>query len=466
MSLNFKEILLFTSLFIVNVILKDTTISIILTIGQCLYVISLFLKGKIQDAVFWHFIFMLTSFAISGGIDEDVVKTGYFSTKLVGNITLSYVIAIILYVNSARRRPSEIKEHISHFKYLRNVLTYFLCSGVLLGILGVVFSDYYIGTLIGYSVYIFVVWIHACLLINVNTNSFLKKCYEASISLLIASILSTLFNYSYGVTTEYSVYETTVSSSLSQFSIILIFFVKELKMSQKILVSTLLTLSLLISILSGSSGKFFLYLGCIGVIYLLRQRNGGKKSGIVKAGVLLGGVVVISFAFMQEESLFAAKLGQFISMGALFHGQIEDIEASPYIRVASMLNIYLENIKNPIYFCLGRGFGGYFQDILNLFPNVVLTQDAFADIYVASGKYPTAHSTFNLVPLFHGFPGLFMIFRVILMYIKDGIKGSNLAVASVIWLLFMFYFDIQLAVIGLFLLYSSHYFAIIQNATD
>ena len=209
-------------------------------------------------------------------------------------------------------------------------------------------------------------------------------------------------------------------------------------------------------ILTGSAVKFFINYSIVALVYVVnRIRN--KGFGFIPAlGII---VVAVTFAssLLTEESMFYMKFDQFRSLGSLSSGNIENVGSSPYVRVASMLNIYSENLKNPIYFFVGRGYGGYFQDDLHLFTSLDLTAGAFSDEAVAKGKFPTAHSTFNVVPLLHGFGGFALVLLLVFQYFKRSLKQSPLSLVGVLWLFFMFYYNIQTAIVGVFFLYSSEF---------
>ena len=451
-KLDYREIFVFSCLFIINVLLMSSPLSFVVTAIQALTIFYLLYRDRVHDAAFWHFIFIMTSFAVSGGDDEIVLKTGYFSTKLIGPVTLSYLISIIILLFTFNK--TQTRSSLGIFSKMLRVFVYFMVSGVFFGAIGCLFKDYFINTFIAYTVYITIIIVHILILKNLSNEFFIRKCYKSVISILIAALFSTIFNWAIGLRSEYSIYEMTISSAVADFSILLFLFLPQFK--NKILVLILLLGHLFVLITTGASGKFFLNAGVVGIafVFSLIKQKGFNFSYLLALGVfalLLGSNLIV------EDSLFSRKLNQFLSLGSLASGSVEDVGTSPYIRVASLLNIYLENIKNPLYFIFGRGYGGYFQDSLGLFEGWDLSEGAFADDAIRLGKFPTAHTTFNMVPLLNGFVGLFLVFKLVWSYFKRSITGSPLALTAVLWLLFMFYFNIQIGIIGVFLLYASEY---------
>ena len=462
-KLNYRKLLIFTGLFILNAMLKDSMLSFVLTGIQVVMVLYFLFGNKINDATYWHFIFMATSFAVSGTGEEEVLKTGYFSTKLVGPITLSYVIAILLCLISYSHRKNRTPIHL--FDRMRKVFLYFLVSGVFLGSIGCFFFDYFSNVFVGYTVYITLVLIHVIILENLYSQSLLKEFYDSVIPLLTAALISTIFNWIAGMTREYSIYEMVVSSSVSYFSIILILFLNKLSFNVKVLIVCLLFVYLFILVQTGAPGKFFINASVIGLVLVI-NRIKHKGFGFIPALGLVAVMFVFASVFVTEDSLFFHKFQQYTSIGvSLSSGRIDDAGSSPYIRIASMLNIYYENINNPLYFFLGRGYGGYFHDSLHLFSGLDLTVGAFSDEAVRLGKFPTAHSTFNTIPLLNGFIGFFLILQIVYSLFKRSMGESPLSIAGILWLLFMFYYNIQMGVIGVLLIFASEYEMQVEKVT-
>ena len=229
-----------------------------------------------------------------------------------------------------------------------------------------------------------------------------------------------------------------------------------MKVKEKTIIVGLLLLYLWVLIKTGAPGKFFLNVSVVGSVYIIK-RTRQKGFGVIPILGLLAVLFSFSSGLVVEDSLFSNKFNQFRSLGSVTSGSIENVGSSPYIRVASMLNIYNENLKDPVYFTLGRGYGGYFEDNLHLFAGLDLSAGAFSDDAIRLGKYPTAHSTFNLVPLFHGFIGLIILLILVYRYFERSIRSSPLSIVAVLWLLFMFYFNIQIGIIGVFLSFASEY---------
>ena len=102
MKISYHNVSIFTSLLIINILLRDSTLSFVLTGAQVVFVLQFLLRNRIQDAAYWHVVFMITCYAVTGDEEGFVLKTGYFSTKLFGPITLSYLVGVLLYLCSLK----------------------------------------------------------------------------------------------------------------------------------------------------------------------------------------------------------------------------------------------------------------------------------------------------------------------------------------------------------------------------
>lgn len=454
MKISYYKVLIFSCLLIINILLRDSTLSFVLTGAQVVFVLQFLFRNRIQDAAYWHIVFMITCYAVTGEEEGFVLKTGYFSTKLFGPITLSYLVGILLYMCSLKRTKNNMDGTL--FKRMYKYFGLFLLMGITMGGIGLVLSDYFLKSFVGYTVYIIVLLIHIGILINIFSNNFLQRCYESVLPLLLAALISTIFNWIYGFGHSYSIYEMVDSSPVANFSILLIFYLPKLSYKDKLIVIILLFVYLYILVLTGAPGKFFLNASIVALVYVV-NRIRHKGFGFIPALGIIAVAITFASSYMIEKSMFYMKFEQFRSLGSLSSGNIKDVGSSPYIRVASMVNICSENLKNPIYFLVGRGYGGYFQDDLHLFSSFDLTAGAFSDEAVAKGKFPTAHSTFNVVPLLHGFGGYALVLLLVFQYFKRSLKQSPLSLVGVLWLFFMFYVFIQASLVGIFLLYSSEY---------
>lgn len=455
-----RYIIILTFLFYVNAQLSTSPLCLIITLLQYLYVIRLLIRKKYEDAILWHFLFMITSYSRLDYVRADIdMLYNYFSVKLIGPVTFSYLFTIYIWGSTKKHtilnyiKPSFCLSKMQHY------FRWFFLSGVFLGMLGLLFMGYFFDAFIEYTVYIFIILLHLEILIKYNSSKLQEKVSEILMPLLTSSVLANVLNFYAGITIIYGAYETTLANSVAIFVVLMILQINKIKQNWGTIIVIILYMFITTQI--GASGKLFFNIGLIALIYLLRElyKNGiGFKTVVALCVVIVGIFYTLG---LEGNVVFNSKLNEFKSMSNVFQGDVESVSESPYIRIASMMNIYLENIQNPLKGLLGRGFGGYFVDQLNMFAGFDLSHGAFSDEYIKKGMFPSAHSTFAIVPLLHGFLGIYFIIKLVICYSKRSITENSWGAAALIWLLFSFYYNILIGIAGVFILYSSEY--CIQN---
>jgi hypothetical protein len=110
--------------------------------------------------------------------------------------------------------------------------------------------------------------------------------------------------------------------------------------------------------------------------------------------------------------------------------------------------------QNIPSFFIGNGFGAYFYDNFNFFSSMLM-KDSFRPEELASGRYGRPHDTFAAVPLANGVIGLFLLLKLTYLYTKRAIRYNFLGFSSILFLCLAFYFNSQLALAGLLMLFAS-----------
>lgn len=454
-------VLVYIFFIVVNTITFGSYVNLFITLPQILCVLSAIFKRKIEKAIFYNFIFFITSISTNAmlafkvfGRVEFLPNYGYGALKLIGPIRWTYAISIILLVLSLYQKRALNKDIFLYDVY--RVLRFLAISGVLLGLAGLTLdSNYSFEQFVSYLIYSGIGIVNILLLLY-NYNHSLKRIYfENAIYLLEASALAPIIPYFFfNIKSFYGGVESVFLPDLFGLAPLLflaIFFIKK----DILLIVSLISIIYLSLISTGGKGFFTLAAVIIAFIYYLFFHF--NKSNFKNIRLYRGIIITICF-FMSTLSFSAGDLAanKFAQFTSLFSGSLDSIARSPYIRIAETFNILYEAIKNPIYLLFGKGYGGYFTDSLGLFVGIDLTNGAFSDEQIAKGVFTTAHDTFATVPLFNGIVGLYLLMK---LCIKGGLKVRyNFLYLTVIpWLFLMFYFNTQFAATGIFFLYAAEY---------
>lgn len=291
-----------------------------------------------------------------------------------------------------------------------------------------------------------------------SSDILLKKYYSLAVILIISGVFASFVGYAvFGIVNVYGNLEIILQSDIVYFAPLLIAGL--MNKDNRFLSIVAIGLYLFMS-LQSINGKGIV-ITILGVVCLLSNvllfpnkaltRKKLRRSRIA-AIFLIGAGVVLGFSF-DFGLMFLNKFHQLTS---IFSGSLDTIDESPYIRVATTLNILDNYSSHPLRFIFGMGYGGYFTDSLSLFGGLDLTTGGWAEEVVKSGHFNMGHDTFASVPLFNGFIGLFLLFKIVYIYVKR-IRYNMCAFAAIPWLFLTFYFNTQLAISGIILLYASEY---------
>ena len=278
-------------------------------------------------------------------------------------------------------------------------------------------------------------------------------------SAIIASIIGCFICYVlFGVTSHYSAYEIAYLADIVGIGapalIIGIVFVR-----QRALVLLVLALyGYLMSLSFGGKSFFALGFAAVALVYLLfvdKKTKDRLSTNIHRIRIVTIGffaiVLAVAVGHISTDSMAFYKV---VSALSIFSGNLDEVARSPYIRIASLLNIIHEGLHNPFILLFGNGYGGYFTDSLNLFAGIDLSLGAWPDDVIKTGRFPSGHDSIVTIPLFNGLIGAYLAFKISVKYIKR-IPNNYLNGVIFLWFFLKFYFNTMFAAIGIFFLFAA-----------
>lgn len=455
-----KKIIFLFIIILLNGLTNTTKLNLLVSLPQFAMVLYFIVFNKIDKAIFWHFLFFITSFTYYG--DANTAEAGitltsynYAKLKLIGPVGFSHIIATLLFVR-VLRRPL-IKKNDVFYQFYK-FLIYLMITGFGLGFIGFSFSNYYNEGLVQYGSYVIIIFIHTAILYRMNDTVLNERFYEIIVPLLVLFPISTFI---------LSIINPEIigEPAASFYSMLLL----PALLNKKKIAFILIGLIFLIhnSIVLGSSGKSLVMLLFFALFTLVLSFNKNVKLRLpIRSRIIR--VISMSFIFSIPtiililnqkyggSSSIVSKMYQVRTLGEfiLYGGNLQNISSSPYIRVTSLLNILYEGLRNPVILLFGKGYGGYFNDHFNYFSGLDLYRGAFSDRAILSGNYYTGHDTMVTIPMFNGVIGFYLLIKIIIKYFK--LSRINFIALSVIpFLLLAFYFDTLIGVTGVLLLFVS-----------
>ena len=457
-------ILIYIALIMFNYITAGQINNLILSIPQFIIVLLFIFKRDYQNALFFHFLFVVTSISAVRTM-LNVPMFSYAGLKSIGLVGVNQIISVILYILIINKY--RIKENHLLFHRFRNVIGYLGISATIIGIFGWMFSDYFPYFIMSNIVYMSFIYIHIDMLLRfADDNDFKKKVFYNVIYLLIATpiALCVCFNI-FHIGTNYSALVVIMQSELSFFSIVLLIALLFFKNITWIIIS-LICLCINI-ILSGRGGEimFFLF-GVVVFLLLLYKKNlpsvfANRKKVMQMFSVIIAVVVISLIPIVNFSLLTQVKFKQVMSLLNIFmlhnnFSSINDIGSSPFVRIAQIINIGHNGLSSPFFLLFGHGYGGYFVDTLNLFSQIDLTVGAYSPEIVSIGHFPRAHGAIPSTLLYNGLIGLFLIVNIGIKYIYK-MKNNFLAFGAIILFFYGLYFNVQLALTTVLILFASEY---------
>jgi hypothetical protein len=456
-------------LIIGNSLTHEKITGILISFPEFLAVIYLLFTSKTEKAFFFHIVFTISCLAIpfSQIINPEESHFGLFNyskLKLIGPVGVFHLIMISFYIRTFRLKVTIPQNSIFYLLYKTIIFLGF--SGILLGILGLLFFGYYLEYFVLYSSYILTLYMTAFVLIRLPYELFVKKLFKMLIELMIAAPIAALFVNLLGFTSQYGSEEVSIIIEVVYFSMALIFAYYHMRNFLLPIISFFITGFLLID--GGMGGKGIVFMAIIIIIFLfmaLNKESSGynikqrrKKIKLVLIPVLIFGFIKLtSYIENSEYNLFIYKLENITLMVNVFNGieGINLIPESPRVRIVEIISIFNELFSNPFFLLFGKGYGSYFSDDFKLLANMDLI-NAYKSIEISSNKYGGVHDSFSSIPLANGLVGIILIVRLVIKYFKM-IKHNFMAYAAIPWLAFTFYYNVQFGIVAMLLLFCSEF---------
>ena len=350
---------------------------IIFPIFQAVLIFNFLLKGRFSEAVMFQTIFVLTSceWSLDGGAYQIIYN---YRTVQVFSISISTIILIILLVNRFFKKSFSI----FNIKKVGFLLILLFFSGTLIGIIGLVFSDYKTEYFFSnFQYYLILIMYYFLYAIEFQGDYLLSKfrIYNNIIIAVLFSKIAIVFigNIINLQKSSYGGISVFTYDPVNIFSIFLLLAIsKEMKIGKKCLLffGCLLQVWNIIYFLS-ISGKGILFLFMLLPFYLYKKLVQNKKY-YKKIIIIYLFLILVIGGFLSFTSLnnivhslpneYLLLKTSYSKISGLFC--LENYK-NPYLLYSSaqnnlieLYNIIYELIYNPKYLLIGKGFGGYFED--------------------------------------------------------------------------------------------------------
>lgn len=456
----------FTFITLINIVFMKSDALLAITLPEYLLVLYFILKNEYQKALYWHIVFTVA--CVNAGTVILEGSLSYAKIKLVGPLTLNYILLGIMWL-LVRHLPVRV-ERDSLLLKSRNLFELFIIIGGLVGCFGfVVDGNYMIRYFIEILLYVVIAFLYVDMLIRLYSEKMSKLFAVSTLCMITASTAAVLFSfYVFGVITEYSVDESFINNPIYYISPCLLIAFFQVKDFQLKLISLSGIIfygvgSVIISRGSTFLTTFVAITLLIYIVYFKRNKFQGRLTiKIILPAILIIGIPSLIGVIISSGTVSNTKFEQFTSLIRLFDfstslpSRLTDVDRSPYIRIAEVLDVIDNGINNIIALIIGKGYGGYYTDSLNLFSGIDLSNGAFPYEMIKVGRFYKGHSVYPTALLYNGMIGLVLLLRLGLMYLKN-IDKTFLVFSGFMLFMYGFYFDPVALVSNIMALFGAEY---------
>lgn len=457
------RVVIYTSIMCYNLIFSSSPLSLVVTLLQIIIVLYYIIHHDIPKALLFHLVFIMLSMDTTSAISiDDGASTfyNYGKIKLIGPVGINHliggVIFFLLIINKKKRLP-----RVFFYKVYKLLIGLGL-SGTIIGLFGLLFLDYKFRFFLTPAIYIFNGIIYSYCLLCVYSPSFIKELYKNVFCLLVSSAYAATLTFCvFGVRSKYATEEALLYNEIYFLVPTLIIALLQKSSHRRLIVGALVCY--FVNLALAGRGGFFLNLVIVLVLAIWFYSASHKISTkrLVVPFLMIIIAVTIAPIITEYSKLSAIKFKEMTSLtNLLFEGgslsdRITSIPDSPATRISEFANLFYGVMISPLNFIIGKGYGGYYEDYLNLLAQLDLI-GGYTVEEESIGKFYTAHSALPCLLLYNGFVGIFFTFRLGFLYIKR-IKYSYMAYAGFTLFIYGFYYNALLLVVCLCFLFSLEY---------
>lgn len=401
---------------------------------QCIYLLYLLLTKQYVKTFKYHIFFVLCSPLFSQDFNTSSRVINYSRLQIFG-LNYSYLFVVLLFLVCFFNQNKNIKKNFRNKKlkkfYILNLIM--LGTATVIGVIGIIIDNNLISFFRNGFIYMGIMVMYFYILLSLFNKNNVKELKKIIYSLLIGGIGITLLLNLFGIKGFYGNLEISRTIDTVIFSSILVFKYK---------LFFILYMYLLPTIVSGKAIIIFLVVMGIWSYHL-------KLNKVLKL-ILLVSILILFFnldslIMLKENSILKYKYNEFVMMLKEF--KLSKIPHSPRVRIIEIINLLYSYIEKPIYLLMGKGYGGYYNDLSGLFSKFGLYYFDFSLLERKAWTFYTVHDGVAPFILYHGLYGIIMYIYYSYYFLKKSFSNP-LAIISFIWIFLLFYFNPHIMLIG------------------
>jgi hypothetical protein len=451
---------------IVNIAFYDNKhISITLIIFESFFLLYLLIQKKHMEFISFYLIFLSLSLEFVAFLSENDSYHFYsFKNFTIFGFNLGLIFIVLLLVHMLITYNFKFKynkvANKNLFKFFL-IIVFLPIISIFTGLINIMINDNNIQNIPNYlleflgqgypSFYIIFVVLTFLLAIRGVDRGNIYKLENALIAVLIASSISLMVAYFFGIYGRYSAVKILVASNVSWFiPFLLIVPIYYKNMFLKISSSIIGIIGTILLISYNANGKVIIFSIIVLVLYvhLYSHRNVAKTFlaiFIIIPSIILGAMYLYSNIFLSNI-LFQSKLNQVLGLLNIFdENWLQNMPSSPKFRVMEFLNILFEYLNKPYMLIMGKGFLGSVQDHLNGFGNYV--KGTFSISEFNNNSFYSVHETLNELFLRNGILGIFVLVWAFKEFFRHLYKNVWVVIGFV-WFITLYGYSLTIGIFG------------------
>ena len=278
--------------------------------------------------------------------------------------------------------------------------------------------------------------------------------YGILCGVVIAGIVSLLFRQIY-VKNETASFLIVPLILFFSPGLILFYFKKE--KGTKYLIFGILSLLLQAKYSVGIPGAWWLYVALILFTFFVRIFKNVFNKGTAFKSISVITILIMALLMLSpyiihlfsrgvnaNSSYIAYKFSTLINLLHVSNGRslwYESLGNSIGVRVDAIVNCFIEITKNPVYFLIGKGYGGTIQKNWGVY-NWNISGATYPDVQIDSGVYSSFHTGIAELIINFGLIGIILIIILCRDMIKSIFKRreNGWVIIGVFWLFVFLYF--------------------------
>lgn len=418
------------------------------------------LKGELIRYFSYWLIFLCSSFEFEHSTSTEVLY-GFKEFEILGVSFSTWMLVPLLLSGLLNTPPLFIKRGTNVFSYARDTLLLGV-MGLVNGLISILFNDNNVLSFQNvfkllfanfYTQFIMeaVLILSFLIIVNYSRKRDCREIFEIDkvlVAILFGCVATMLVSKLTNIKGIYGGIETLSAQNVIRYvPFLYIYTINAKSTKEKLLGFVISTLGMYLTITYNATGKMIILYVIVAALVIVSEIKQYKvKNLFIILIFIISGFVLISSISSNMGQMLTIKIREVNSLFEIGSDWIQNMSASPRVRVAELINIITEYLHKPYRFLFGKGYLGTIVDHSGLLVN--LGTGAYTTEQISLGIFYGVHESVALLLLYNGLFGLYFLTKY-LYKLTYGITKSMNNMSGIFWLSMSYGFSFTLTGFGL-----------------